>query len=243
MENQAAIASQYKAARLAGLLFLFAMATGLFAEFYLRFPSSLIVSGDIAKTASNIMANERLYRIGITNNIITFVIDVAIIWALYILLRPVNKNLALLAVFFRLVETTIACVAIINYFVAMQFMSDADHLKPFDSAQLQALTIMHYTYGLTFVIVAIFLGLGSTIFNYLLLKSGYIPKALALWGIFSSLLLLISQFAIIIFPDVEKIMIPACFLPIVIDEIALGFWLLFKGIRIVEIAEPQKASD
>jgi len=232
MGNQTSTASQSKAARLAGLLYLIAMATGLFAEFYVHFPSSLIISGDAAKTASNIMANEQLYRIGIVNNIITFAIDVVLIWALYILLRPVNRNLALLAVFFRLVETTLACVAIIHYFVAMQFMSDADHLKTFDSGQLQALTIMHYTYGLTFTVVAIFLGLGSTMFNYLLLKSGYIPKALAFWGIFSSLLLLISQFAIIIFPDVEKIIIPACFLPIVIDEIALGFWLLFKGATI-----------
>jgi hypothetical protein len=115
MENQTGRASPYKAAKLAGLLYLVAMATGLFAEFYVHFPTSLIVSGDAAKTAGNILANERLYRIGIANNIITFVIDVALIWALYILLRPVNRNLALLAVFFRLVETTIACVAIINY--------------------------------------------------------------------------------------------------------------------------------
>jgi hypothetical protein len=81
MENQTTITSQYKAARLAGLLYLIAMATGLFAEFYVRFPSTLIVSGDAAKTASYIMANERLYRIGIANNIITFAIDVVLIWA------------------------------------------------------------------------------------------------------------------------------------------------------------------
>lgn len=232
MENQTTITSQYKAARLAGLLYLIAMATGLFAEFYVHFPSSLIVSEDAAKTASNIIANERLYRIGIANNIITFAIDVALIWALYVLLKPVNRNLALLAVFFRLVETTMACIAIINYYVAMQFVSDADHLKVFDSNQIQALSILHDTYALTFIVVAIFLGLGSTVFNYLLFKSGYIPKVLAAWGIFASLLLLISQFVIIIFPEVEKTIIPACYGPIAIDEIALGFWLLFKGVNI-----------
>src|ERR1700680_5022893 len=171
MEKQTSIASQSKAARLAGLLFLIAMATGLFAEFYVRFPSALIVSGDAAKKASNIMANERLYRIGIANNIITFAIDVVLIWALYVLLRPVNRNLALLAVFFRLVETTLACVAIINYYVAMQFVSDADHLRAFDSNQIQALSTLHDTYALTFIVVAIFLGFGSAIFNYLLFKS------------------------------------------------------------------------
>src|SRR3954451_11546812 len=138
MKDQGAVASQYRAAKLAALLYLIAMATGLFAEFYVRFPSTLVVSGDAAKTASNIITNERLYRIGIANNIITFAIDVVLIWALYVLLRPVNRYLALLAVFFRLIETMIACVAIITSYVALQFVSDADPLKAFDSEQLQA---------------------------------------------------------------------------------------------------------
>jgi len=231
MDIQTGTISQSKAARLAGLLFLIAMATGLFAEVYVRFPSRLVVNGDAIKTASNIVANERLYRIGIANNIITFAVDVVLIWALYILLNPVNKYLALLGVFFRLVETTIACVAIVNYYVAMQFISDADHLKAFDSTQIQTLSVLHDTYALTFIVVAIFLGLGSTVFNYLLFKSGYIPRALAAWGIFSSLLLLISQFTIIIFPEVERTIIPACYGPIAIDEIVLGFWLLLKGMN------------
>jgi len=232
MGNQTSILSQNKAARLAGLLFLVAMVTGLFAEFYVRFPSTLVVSGDAVKTARNIVAHERLYRIGIANNIITFAIDVALIWALYILLRPVNRNLALLAVFFRLVETTLACGAIINSYVAMQFVSDAASLKAFDTNQIQTLSILHTTYALSFVVVAIFLGLGSMIFNYLLFKSKYIPKLLAGWGVFASLLLLISQFAIIVFPAIEKIIIPACYAPIALDEIALGFWLLLKGAKI-----------
>ncbi len=232
MDNPTNLISPSRAAKLAGLLYLVAMATGLFAEFYVHFPSSLIVNGDAAKTSDNILANERLYRFGIANNIITFAIDVVLIWALYVLLRPVNRNLALLAVFFRMIETTLASTAIINYFVAMQLVSDADHLKPFDPVQLQALSTLHYTYASGFTIVAIFLGLGSTVFNYLFLKSRYIPRILAAWGIFSSLLLLASQFAIIVFPELEKAIIPACFGPIVIDEIALGCWLLFKGVTI-----------
>ena len=122
------------------------------------------------------------YRIGIANNIITFAVDVALIWALYVSLRPVSRNLALLSVFLRIVETTIACIAIINSYVAMQLVSDADYLKVFDANQIQVLSILHDTYALTFVVVAIFLGLGSSILNYLLFKSRYIPKVLAAWG-------------------------------------------------------------
>lgn len=222
---------QSKAARLAGLLFLIAMATGLFAEFYVRFPSTLVVSGDALKTANNINAHELLFRIGIANNLFTFAIDVVLIWTLYLLLKPVNKSLALLAVFFRLIETTLACFAIINSYVAMQFVNDYS-TKLFDLNQIQLLSLLHSIYALTFVIVAVFLGLGSTTFNYLFYKSGYIPKILAGWGIFASLLLLTSQFAIIVFPAVENKIIPACYGPIALDEIALGLWLLFKGAKI-----------
>jgi hypothetical protein len=222
---------QSKAARLAGLLFLMAMATGLFAEFYVHFPSALVVNGDALKTANNITTHGQLYRVGIANNLFTFVIDVVLIWALYLLLKPVNKSLALLAVFFRLMETTLACFAIIHSYVAMQFINDHS-TNSFDLNQIQLLSLLHSIYALTFVIVAVFLGLGSTVFNYLFYKSGYIPKILAGWGIFASLLLLTSQFAIIVFPTVENKIIPACYGPIALDEIALGLWLLFKGAKI-----------
>lgn len=231
MRDDLDVPLQLKAARLAGLLFLIAMATGLFAEFYVRFPSTLIVSGDALKTTNNIIAHERLFRIGIANNIVTFAIDVILIWALYLLLKRVNRSLALLAVFFRLIETTLACFAIINSYVAMQFINDSP-TKLFDLNQIQFLSLLHSIYALTFVIVAVFLGLGSILFNYLFYKSGYIPKILAGWGIFASLLLLTSQFAIIVFPAVENKIIPACYGPIALDEIALGVWLLFKGAKI-----------
>ena len=113
----------------------------------------------------------------------------------------------------------------------MQFINDSP-TKLFDLNQIQFLSLLHSIYALTFVIVALFLGLGSTMFNYLFYKSGYIPKILAGWGIFASLLLLTSQFAIIVFPAVENKIIPACYGPIALDEIALGLWLLFKGVKI-----------
>lgn len=228
--NQTSYASSAKAARLAGLLFLVAMATGLFAEFYVRFPTSLIVTGNLSKTLNNIASHERLYRIGIANNLITFVIDVVLIWALYIVLKPVHRNLARLAVFFRLIETTLACSAVICSYVAMQLITDNNFNG--DAIQLQTLSVLHTTYAMSFNVIAIFLGFGSTIFNYLFFKSGYIPKLLAGWGILSAIILLISELIIIVFPNVENTIIPAAFGPIALDEILLGFWLLFKGIKV-----------
>ncbi len=228
--------TQLRAARLAGLLFLIAMATGLFAEFYVHFPSSLVVVGDAGKTAVNLAAKARLYRIGIANNIITFAVDVVLIWALYLLLKPVNKSLAVLAVLFRMVETTLALVAIIQSYVAMEYITDHGQHSAIDPGTM---TILHYIYALTFNVVAIFLGLGSAVFNLLFLKSGYVPKALAVWGIFAALVLLVSQFTIIVFPEIESTIIPACYVPIALDEIALGFWLLIKGVRISDGTNPR----
>ena len=111
--------TQSEAARLAGFIYLLTMATGIFAAFYV--PSQLYVSGDVAQTANNIIAHERLFRLGIASDLFTFIIDVVLIWALYVLLKPVDKNLALHASFWRVMESAILCMATGNKFVGLQF--------------------------------------------------------------------------------------------------------------------------
>src|SRR5574341_185827 len=93
---------QQTAAKIVGFLYLFLMVTGIFAEFYAR--GSLLVPGDAAQTARNIAASERLFRIGIVGDLITFVGDVVLLWALYGVLKPVNTSVALLAAFLRVAE-------------------------------------------------------------------------------------------------------------------------------------------
>jgi hypothetical protein len=99
MTNVATGASQAKAARIAGAMYLIGMATAIFAEAFVR--GSLIVSGDATRTAQNIFGSELLYRIGIATDLFTFTTVVVLTWALYVLLRPVNKELVVLAVLFR----------------------------------------------------------------------------------------------------------------------------------------------
>lgn len=230
MARQMTNITQSEAARLAGFIYLLTMATGIFASFYV--PSQLYVSGDVAQTASNIIAHETLFRLGIASDLFTFIIDVVLIWALYVLLKPVDKNLALLASFWRVMESAILCMATGNKFVGLQFLSNADHLKAFDPNQSYALAkVALNSYGSDYIAGAICLGLGSTIFSYLLFRSNYIPKALALLGIVSSLFLALGHFAIIIFPEIRGVF-PIGYLPIALYEVALGFWLLIKGIKV-----------
>lgn len=183
--------AQHTAAKVAGFLYLLMMVTGVFAEFYARGP--LIVPGDAVQTAKNIAASERLFRIGTVNDLITFAGDVILVVALYVVLKPINRNVALLAAFWRLAECAILALITLNDFAALRLLSGADYLRAFDTQQLQALARLFI--GLQadgFRIGGLFLGLGSTVFGYLWFKSRYIPRGLAAWGIFSSLVVAIA---------------------------------------------------
>jgi len=219
---------QRTAARIVGLLYLVQMATGVFGEIVAR--GRLIVPSDATRTAQNIIAGERLFRLSIAGDLLTYIGVIVLIWAFYVLVRPVSRNLALLAVLFRLAENAVLCVATINSLVMLKLLSGADYLKTFDTGQRNALVMLAYsTQGLAMSVGFILLGLGSTVFACLLLKSRYVPKALAALGIFASLLLSISTLAIIVFPDLAAVSM-ACMIPMGLYEVGLGLWLLIKGI-------------
>ena len=222
--------SQRKAARVVGFTYLFAMATANFAELYVL--PHLVVHDNAAKTAANIMAHERLFRLGIASDLMTFATDVVLIAALYVVLKPVNQNLALLAAFWRLVETSLCVVMTLSSFDVLRLLSGAAYLRVFEPDRLQALARLSLgAHGAAFNVGLLFFGLGSTVFSYLWFKSNYIPRALAAWGVFSSLLVAACTFAFIIFPKLADTLGLVCYLPIFIFELTMGFWLLVKGLR------------
>jgi len=213
----------------AGLLYLVQMATGVFGEAYVRGP--LIVRGDATRTAQNILGAERLFRLSIAGDLVTYVAVLVLIWALYVVVRPVDKNVALLAVLFRLAENAVLCVATVNSLVALRLLSGADDFKAFDVSQLHALARLALAaQGLAMRVGFVLLGLGSAVFGYLLLKSRYVPRALAAWGIFASLALAIVTLVIVVFPRAGDVMGLAYMAPMGLYEVGLGLWLLVKGI-------------
>jgi hypothetical protein len=221
---------QRNAAKVVGIIYLVAMATSMFAELYLRGP--LIVGGDAVQTAINIAASERLFRISSVIHLITFASDAALAVALYVILRPVNRNLALLAAFWRLADCAILAVAVLNDFVALRFLGDAAYLQAFDPKQLQVLARVFIGVGAAgYQIGFVFLGLGSTLFCYLWLKSRYVPRALAAWGIFASLVLAFGTLLILIFPAIGAAVGLSYMAPMFFLEVGLGLWLLIKGLR------------
>jgi hypothetical protein len=228
--------AQRTAARVVGFLYVIQMAAAIFGESFVR--GRLIVRGDATKTALNILGSERLFRLSIAGDLFVYTGVIVLIWAFYVLVRPVNKNLALLAVFFRLAETAVLCVATVNSLVALSLLSGADALKTFSAGQLHTLAILAITaQGLGMRVGFVLLGLGSTVFAYLLLKSRYVPKALASWGIFSSLVLALVTLAILVFPRLGDVMGLAYMAPMGIYEVGLGLWLLVKGIQAPAVAD------
>ena len=129
--------AQRTAAKVAGFLYLFTLVTANFAEFYAR--GRLIVSSDAAQTASNITASERLFRLGTVSDLITFAAVVVLVWALYVVLEPINRKVALLAAFWRIAECSIFAVIMLNDLATLRLLSGADYQRAFDARQLQAL--------------------------------------------------------------------------------------------------------
>jgi hypothetical protein len=225
--------SQRKAAKVAGVLYLAMMATSIFFQVYVR--SGFIVPGDAAKTASNIMASERLFRIGIVFELITCAGDIVLVIALYTLLKPVNQSLALLAAFWRLAESTIFGVVALSSMVTLLFLSGANHLRAFTPEQLQSLArvaISAHVAG--FNIGLAFLALGGSVFSYLLFKSRYVPNAFGVLGMFAYALMLAGSLAIIIFPNVASVIVPGGWAPAFVFEVGCGLWFLVKGVRASE---------
>ena len=165
-----------KTARIAGFLYLIPWVLSL-TNYFLR--QSLIVPGDAAVTANNITASESLFRLSIVSDLIVQVVFVLLVLVLYKLLKPVNKNHALLMVIFFLVSVPITMLNELNQFAPLLLLSGADYLTVFTSDQLQALVPLFrglHEYGI--MIAYIFWGLWLFPLGYLVFKSGFLPKIL-----------------------------------------------------------------
>lgn len=223
-------AAQARAARLAGAMYLIGMAAAIFGESFVR--GSLIVSGDATQTAENIIRSEQLFRISVATDLFTYASVVVLTWALYVLLRPVNRDLIFLAVFFRIAEVATHFVATLNNLVALRYLSGAEYLANLEASQLHTLArVAVSAQGTGLNIGFVLTGLGSTVFAYLLLKSRYVPRPLAAWGVFSSLLLATYAMSVVVSPTVGDYWFVAM-APMGVYEITLGFWLLLKGAAI-----------
>jgi len=226
-ENQ-----QRRAAKTVGIAYLMALGPALFSEFYVR--GLLVVPGDAAQTAANVLLHERLVRLGVISNLVDCAIDIILITALYIVLKPVQRQLALLALGWGLVETGVLIAATVNDFEVLSILSNAGYLRAFAPPQLQTMARLSISaHAATYGVGLFFAGLRSTAFCYLWLRSGLIPKVLAGWGIFASALMCISIALLMVMPELGRIISVAIYgSPIFIFELAMGLLLLVRPLQL-----------
>ncbi len=214
-------------ARLAGFLYLIA---NLFAPFTLLYlPSRFIVRGDAAATASNIIASESLFRLGIVGNLFTFIANIFLALALYQLLKVVNKNMASLMVIFSLAGIPIAMLNELTQLAVLQLLSGADYLKAYPTDQLQALVyLLLRLHNQGLLISQIFWGLWLLPMGYLIFKSGFLPKIVGVLLMIACFGYVVQSFAEILFPNfnVNIIFFTSW------GELLLLLWLLIKGVNV-----------
>jgi hypothetical protein len=231
MRNSSAQASPQAYARIGGVLYLIIIVAGLFAEAFVR--DRLIVPTDAAATATNIMAHELLFRLGIAADLITFLCAVALTMILYVLLKPVNRNLALLAAFFNLVQDAIGGINGLNLYRALQLLGRADYLKVFSPEQLQAMALLSLkAHSVGFGIALIFFGFSCLVLGYLIFRSGFFPKLLGILMAIAGACYLILSSAVILSPPVAGALFLWVALPAFIGELSLALWLTVKGVNV-----------
>ncbi len=230
MTKLAADKSLQKAARVAGLAYVLIIVTSMLAMVFGSF--KLIVEGNDAATFSNLMANELLFRITAAYDLIMYASVVILSIALYAILKTVNKNLALFALCCRLIEAIMGCLAVLSSLVVLQLLNGENYSAVFEAEQLQALVGLFLdVHSAALSILIVFISLGTIVFCYLFFKSKYIPRILAVFGIFSFLLVLIKAFVVILFPLPAMIQI-VFHLPGILFEVIIGLWLLIKGVNV-----------
>jgi hypothetical protein len=212
-------------ARVAGILYLIMIIFGMGAQIIY---GNLIVADNITATISNITASESLFKVAIVSDLVMATCYLLFAWALYVLLKPVNKNVALLFMLLTTVSVAIMCLNMLNQFAALILLNGTSYLTAFGAVQLNALVQLfldmhHYGY----CIAQITFGLWLLPLGYLVIKSGFLPRILGIMLIiatFGNLLVFCSAFLL---PGYESYGDMAAIL-----EIPFGLWLLIMGVKV-----------
>jgi hypothetical protein len=223
--------SQRTAAKVAGIAGLLAFALVVFGNYVLLGP--LIVPRNAVDTARNILAHQTQFRLALTCFMTYGIGTVVLLSALYVIFAPINRGLALTAALFRLVFAMLWLIAPLNSLGALRLLSGSSYLQVFEPERLQALARAQIAASFDDYYVGLpFFGLAATVCAWLWLKSNYIPRGLSIFGVVASAWCVLCALVYLIFPNFNKVVNDYIFdSPMALFELAVSFWLLFKGLR------------
>ncbi len=218
-------------ARIAGGLYLIIFVTAAFAEIFVR--GRLVVSGDAAATAANILAHGSLYRLGGGADLINLVCDTALALLFYELFKPVSSSLSLLAAFFRLMHVAILAVSTLYHFTPLVFLAGAKDLSVFSAAQLQELALVSlrfHAWGYTICLV--FFGFACLFLGILICRSIFLPRILGALMAIAGLCYVTNSFVTLLVPPLASYLFPYILLVGAFGELSLTLWLLVMGVNV-----------
>jgi hypothetical protein len=233
MKHHGAGASPRLRARAAGFFNLMAILTGVFAQAAVR--DTLVVSGDAAATAHNILASESLYRMGFAADLIGVASYVAVTLLLFELLAPVSWNVSLLAAFFSLVGCATLAVDSLAHLAALLLLNGPHYLAAFGASQLQAMALFSlrlHTEG--YIVGEVFFGIYCILLGWLIFRSTFLPRAIGVLMAIEGFCNLVNSFAHFLSPPFAELISGYALLPGLLGEGSLTLWLLAVGLNVAK---------
>jgi hypothetical protein len=217
-------------ARMAGLLYLIVGVAGGFAEVFVR--GKLVVSGDAAATAANILAHESLYRFGGVADLIGLAGDTALAVIFYELFRPVSRSLSLLAAFFRLMFVAVMAANTVNHFAVLIFLRGSHDAGTFTAAQLQTQAqVALRLHALGYNIALVFFGVACLLLGVLIYRSTFMPRLVGVLAAIAGVGYLINSFVHFLAPSFGAFGFQYVLVPCGMGELVLILWLAVMGVN------------
>ncbi len=223
-----------KTARVAGALYALIFAFAPFSLIYL--PGKLIAPENATATATNILASEGLFRLGIVGELIVAVLFLLLVVALYHLLSGVNKNHARLMVGLVLVSVAITFVNVLTNIAALTFFRGASYLSVLDKPQRDALGMLFVgLHSQGTLVNEVLWGLWLLPFGLMVMKSGFLPRILGALLIVNGFAYVAASLTSLLLPEYGDVVFRAA-IPALLGELWIMLWLLIKGAKAEALA-------
>lgn len=213
-------------ARAAGVAMLLSVVFGFLGEMYL--PEKIIVAGNAAATAANITGHPTLFRLTFASYLVEGICDVTLCVFFYILLKPVNRNLALLSAFFGIVSMVTFAIAQSSFFASSLVLRETGGMTAFTIEQRQALALL--CMRIASMIALLFLcmyGIASMLRGYLIMRSQYLPKVLGILLMIGGAGFFLRSATFLVAPSYSS---PLLLIPMALAGIPMMVWLLARGV-------------
>jgi hypothetical protein len=234
MTERIAEASPRPRARFTGVVYLFYFLTAVLGEVLLR---GMVVEGDAAATASNILGHQTLFRLGLATGLISTASYIAVTALFYDLFKPVNRSLSLLAAFFSLVGCAILAFASLFQVAPLVVLGSGQYLNIFTAEQLRSLAYLFLElYGEGVNICFVFFGVYCVLIGYLIFKSIFMPRILGVLMAFAGL-----GWLTFLSPPLANHLSPDNLILGFVAELALMLWLLVMGVNVQRWKEQASA--